>query len=60
MCNLIFDVRIDFLIKARMVVNREMPKVPLNLNYYYVVSMNSFHLPFLVSGINNFYICHVM
>ena len=52
-CNLIFDVKIDFERKCRMVINGAMTETPPSLTYFSVVSRDSVRLAFIISELND-------
>ena len=54
--HLIIDVRMDFSRKAQVVAKWKITDAPSRLTYSYFVSMDSVHLAFLVSKLNDLYI----
>ena len=52
-CHLVFDVKIDFSRKARLVANGVKTEVPAALTYLSVVSRDSVRLAFLIAELNN-------
>lgn len=51
--HIIFDVKMDFTRKFRLVAGGHVTKVPLNLTYSSVVSRDSMHIIFLLAALNN-------
>ena len=52
-CHLIFDIKMDFEMKCRMVANGAMTEAPLSLAYSSVVSRYSVRLDFLIVKLND-------
>ena len=52
-CHVIFDVKMDFIRKARFVAGGRMTDTPGSITYSSVVSRDSVRLAFLIAGLNN-------
>ena len=53
MCNLIFDVKMEFSRNDQMIANGTMNKAPSSLTYSSVIYRDSVNLDFLIAGIND-------
>ena len=53
-CHLIFDVKMDFIRKARFVVGGHTTEDPASVTYSSVVSRDCVQLAFLIAALNNF------
>ena len=55
-CHIIFDVKLDFYLKAIFVANSSKTESPFALTYSSVVSRNSVRLALLTAALNDLYI----
>lgn len=52
-CHMIFDVKMDFTRKARLVAGGHMTEIPASLTYSSVVSRDSVRIAFLIAALND-------
>ena len=52
-CHLVFDMKMDFMRKARFVANGSKTKTPVSVTYSSVVSRDSIRLAFLIAALND-------